>query len=428
MSRKERAIVLGAEHPRALAVLQSLGRARIPLIAIDHTAKPIGFHSRYLHKSFSVANSGEATLSLLDLLGKNGGGVLIPTTDDYLILISKHFESLSRRFTVTTPPWNLLQPLMSLSTLYSTAQQMGLKTPSFFQPNSENDLRTFLETLDFEKNSYLLKTRPGSVPADRQTGRFTKVAGSSRDEAFANALEIYNRLGEYPLIAKVVPGEAEQCIGACMVVNRNHEAVVGFCVRRLRLFTYSRGGPFVHPYALGSNVFCESVHDDDALAAAKRLVQEMKYFGPIAMEFRRNSLDNSLTLIKADPRPVRATSLSNALSMDIPLNLYHAFTSGKIDVASDYSNGVCWVWGTVFFDSLWKNRKSHPISKELVALLAKFWRIKAVANFSLYDPLPFLVDQKRWWSAFAKYVFPRLFRKVVKFPLKILYSGNRRLS
>jgi hypothetical protein len=145
----------------------------------------------------------------------------------------------------------------------------------------------FVQGLDFRDQSYLLKTKPGTVPADAHSGRFTKVAGSDPGEIKENCLEIYRRLGEFPVIVKVVPGEADRCIGVCMVVNKNHEAIVSYCVRRLRLFTYSRGGQFVHPYVLGANVFCESIHDEEAIEAARRrqmspllTLMELPGFGP----------------------------------------------------------------------------------------------------------------------------------------------------
>src|SRR5215475_7984907 len=77
-----RAIVLGAEHPRALAVIQALGRRNIPVVAIDHTSAPLGFRSRYVREKLAVANSKGATLALLEQLGKSGEGVIISTNDD----------------------------------------------------------------------------------------------------------------------------------------------------------------------------------------------------------------------------------------------------------------------------------------------------------------------------------------------------------
>lgn len=408
----QRAIILGAEHPRALAAIQALGRARIPIIAVDHTATPLGFCSRYVSKKFTVANCGDAALALLAQLGEDGGGVIIATNDDYLILVSKNFHSLSRHFALTTPPWDLLEPLIDITRFYETARKIGVRTPVFFKPKDEQEMLAFIQDLDFRNHSYLLKTRPGTVPADTRTGRLSKVAGSDAGEVKGNCLEIYNRLGEFPVIVEVVPGEADRCIGVCMVINENHEAIVCYCVRRLRLFTYSRGGQFVHPYELGANVFCESINDDEVVEAAKRLVRGMKYFGAIAIEFRRDSRDESLTLIKADPRPVRATSLSSALGLDLPLALYQEFTSRNANVASSYPDGVAWVWVSAYLSSMWENRRNRPILKELFTVLKGFGKIKAVANLDFRDPVPFLVEQQRWWHVLVKGLSRRLNKKL----------------
>ena len=394
---KQRAIVLGAEHPRSLAVIQALGRAGVSVVAADHRSSPLGFYSRYLVKKFHIENCNHAALTLLEQLGQNGGGMIIPTNDEYLILVSKNFHSLSRHFILTTPPWDLLEPLMDIPRFYEIAREIRIRTPDFFKPKDEQETQRFVQDLDFHNHNYLLKTTPGTVPADALTGRFTKVAGSDAGEAQENCREIYKRLGEFPVIVKVVPGEADRCIGVCMVVNQNHEAIVCYCVRRLRLFTYSRGGRFVHPYVLGANVFCESMHDDEAVEVAKRLVQRMKYFGPIALEFRRDSTNESLTLIKADPRPVRAMALSSALGLDVTLALYQEFTSRKTNVASSYPDGIAWVWLSQYLSSLWKNRTNRPIIKELLTLIKGFRKIKAVANLDLRDPMPFLMELRRWW-------------------------------
>ena len=401
---RERAIVLGAEHPRALACIQALGRAGVPIVAADHIPNALGFSSRYVVEKFHLEESDDAALALLERLGQNGGGMLLPTNDRYLILVAKHFHALSRRFILTTPPWELLRRLMELPSLYGTARGIGIRTPDFFQPRDERALLGYVRSLDFRKFQYLLKTCPGGAPADAVTGRYTKVAGSDVGEAGENCRQIYRRTGEFPLIVRVVPGEADRGIGVSMVVNRNREIAAAYCVRRLKLFTYSRGGQFVHPYALGANVFCESAHDDEAVEAAKRLALRMEYFGPLTLEFRRDSTDEGLTLIKADPRPVRATALSDALGLNIPMALYREFTGEKADIASSYPDGIAWVWVSQYLLSLSANRNNRIIVKELFSLLKNIGRIKAVANLDRSDPMPFLVELKRWLHRFTKSV------------------------
>jgi predicted ATP-grasp superfamily ATP-dependent carboligase len=383
----------------------------VSIVALDHVPSPLGFSSRYLSQKFHVENN-DAALALLERLGQNGGGMIVPTNDHYLILVSKNFDSLSRRFTLTTPPWEVLEPLMDLSRLYESARGIGIKTPDFFKPQDEREMRGFVGDLDFRGHHYLLRTRPEMGRADAATGRYTKVAGSDAPEMLENCREIYRRIGQFPLIVEVVPGEADRCLGVCMVVGRNHEALVSYCVRRLKLFTYSRGGRFVHPYELGANVFCESAHDDEAIEAAGKLVRRMKYFGPITLEFRRDSTDESLTLIKADPRPVRATALARALGMDVPLAVYREFTSQKPNVASSYPDGIAWIWVSEYLESLWQTRGNRAALKELLALVGRWRAIKAAANLDLRDPMPFLVELKRWSRRFASIRFNGLRKRL----------------
>ena len=390
------AIVLGLEHPRALAAVGSLGQAGIPVIGVDHRASAKGFSSRFLREKFRISADPDQALAFLEQLGERRGGVLIPTNDDYLILVAKHFDQLSRYFVLTMPPWEILGELMDQARCYALAAKAGVKTPRFFKPRDEEQLNDIISELDLEHHAYLLKTMPGTIPADPRTGRFTKVAGTDTRTIQDNCLEIFSRLGEFPMIVQVVPGEADRCIGVSMVVNREHEAVVSYCVRRLKLYTYSRSGGFVHPYELGANVYCESIHDDEATEAAIRFVRLAAYYGVITVEFRRDPSDDALTLIKADPRFVRATSLSTALGLDVPTALYHVFTDGQVETSRRYPEGVAWVWLIPYMETLWANRSNRPVRQELFALLRKAHRIKAWAYLNAHDPMPFLQDLAPW--------------------------------
>ncbi|HEY1373805.1 MAG TPA: hypothetical protein VGH50_15140 [Candidatus Binatia bacterium] len=405
-TRRERAIILGGEHPRALAFVQSLGRAGIEVLVVHYSKSPLSFYSRYAARAFTIESTDEAALKLLDELAP-GGGMIVATNDQYMVFVAKHYDALARNYILTTPSWETLRTMTDLSRFYPAARACGLNTPDFFKPGDEREMRDYIARLDF-RHSYLLRTPPATAPADAATGRFTKVAGDSAAEAIDNSLEIYRRLGEFPLIVKVVPGEADRCIGVSMVVDRSGEVSALHAIRRLKLFTYSSGGRFLHPYSLGSNVFCESAHDDEAAAAATRLVRHLGYFGPITLEFRRDSTNEKLVLIKADPRPVRATVLSRALGCDVPLALYRVFTGGKAEAAPAYADGVAWLWVSQYLSSLAANRNNRPVARELLALLLNFRRVKSMANYSSGDPLPLLVELKRYSFAFARRRLSRL--------------------
>jgi predicted ATP-grasp superfamily ATP-dependent carboligase len=391
-----RAIVLGLEHPRSVAAVHSLARAGIPVVGVDHESDAVGFASRRLTSKFLISDESEKALAFLESLGRDGGGVLIPTNDRYIIMVAKNIGRLSRYFSLTTPPWETLLSLMDISRCYPMAREVGIRTPAVFKPESEQDLARILSSLDLERHEFLLKTMPGSVPAHLAKGRNTRVAGMDRATIERECLEIFSRAGEFPAIAEVLGGTADRCIGVCMMVDRNHEAVLSYSIRRLKLHTYSKGGRFVHPYEMGANVYCQSTHDEEAEEAAKRLVRRARYYGPIAIEFRRDPADESLVLIKADPRFVRATRLSAAIGLDLPLAVYNVSAARPLAAARSYPDGVGWIWLTAYLTTLWENRADRSLRHELFSLLRNLSKVRAVAYLDLRDPWPFLVSLRRW--------------------------------
>ncbi len=388
--RPLRAIVMGVNgHPRSVAAVRSLARAGIPLISVKTTAVTQECYSRYVRRSVVVEPQEDQLLPFLESLAEEGG-VLFPVYDQYLRLVSMHADALAKKFILTIPPWKILSRMMDHALLYDIARQAGLNTPVFLKPTSETELRSMIDGLDLGNREYLLKTMPAIGAAELSTGRATKVAGTDRAAIRASCQEIFSRLGEYPLIVEVVPGEANQCYGVTMIVDRSHRPVLTYCTQRLKLQLYSRGG-FVHPYELGSNVYCESVRDEEAIEAAARLVKAAEYHGLITLEFRRDPRDRKLILIKADPRVVRATSISTALGMDTPAALYRLAVDGKIDAPRNYPLGVGWLWETALLETVWSNRDSHSMRREILAIARNFDRVKAFAFFSLDDPLPFIM-------------------------------------
>ena len=110
--------------------------------------------------------------------------------------------------------------VMDHAMLYRVAREVGVETPTFYKPEDEAALRTLVPTLDLGRREYLLKTVPGTVAAEARNGRYTKIASADAATFEAESREIAARLGEFPLIAEVVPGDATNCIGVCMLVDR----------------------------------------------------------------------------------------------------------------------------------------------------------------------------------------------------------------
>lgn len=412
--RSPKAIVLGlVPHPRCVATLRSLGRAGVEILGLDHEQPPHrGGYSRYLGGNYRILESRDAVLEHLLAMDPADGGILIPTTDDYLLLLAHNHERLSRIHKPSLPAWPDLRKVTDIVECYNLARACGLGTPDFWQAEDRESLETIIAGLDFQNRDYIVRTAPGTGPANPANFRFTKVAGRDPQAVRESCLEVHGRLGLFPAIVEVVPGEADRCLGVSLVADGNSDPVLAYCVRRLRLYTYARDhcrgdGQLTHPYELGSLVYCESTHDEEAIAAAAKLVKAARYQGPITVEFRRNAVDDGLTLIKCDPRVVRATSLSTALKMDVPEAVYRVFAGQEVAAEDDYEDGIAWLWISQFIEAVWNNRDDLAVRQELLALMRNWGRISTFAFADWRDPLPFLAHMQWRLGARLKQRFAR---------------------
>lgn len=404
---RPRAVVLGTELPRATAVIRSLGRAGIPVVAIDHRLRMPGAYSRYVCKSYLRRHvrdltrtkqsatgdwpfSSSEALAVLEEVGSSGGGVLIPTNDEYLQVVARNHARLSELFTVTCPPWEVLEPLMDKVRSYRLAEQAGLRVPGYFAPESIDEVGAIACRLDFASRAYVLKLdvwSPG--PTDPRSNAFTRPAGSDAAALVERCRDVLTRVGRLPIIQEVVPGGAERCIGVTMVVDRDHQPVLRYCTRRLKLYPYAQTGlTEKHPYELGANIYSESVHDEEAMAGATALARLARWSGVITVEFRRDADDGRLKFIKADLRVVNATSLSTALGLDVPTALYDVFTGRPRQREPSYRDGVAWIWIERYVRTLFANRRNREVRRQLLATLLNAHRFRAFGFLSWRDPGP----------------------------------------
>ncbi len=391
------AFILGVEHPRGIACVRSLARKNIAVVCVDHRFSSSGmpYSSRYAKKRLNIDPDSRDAIQRLEEYNRGQGGVLIPTNDEYLIFVAKNHQRLSSGFQLCSPTWDQLHPVMDRVRSSEMAQSVGIPTPMIYAPKDRNQLEQVLEQLDFSQYRYVLKLEIWTdATADTRLKRKTTYGGANADELRNRMLEIVQRTGEYPTIQELIPGETDMSIGVSMVVDQKGEISMPYCVRRLKLQTYSQVDDYRHPYDLGGNVFCETIHDPEAIALAQKLVGALDWIGAITVEFRRDARDGSLTFVKFDPRVIRSTTLAAAIGMDIPYTIYQIALGIYLEKYGDfvYPQGICWVWIDTFIHSLWTNRKQNSVRWELIGLFKRWRSIRAFAYWDIRDPLPFFIQ------------------------------------
>jgi len=356
-----------------------------------HSAQSVYVSSRRLARFHQLDADTERQLHYVENFGREiGRGFLVPTNDDNVAWVSQNRERLSKHFIIPLPDWEIVGEIFDRATCYTKAASIGINVPRHWSPECDAGMQELISTLEPDKSDYIIKTRSIlSAPANEAATRLTEAAPKHRTDILAKCEALRRRTGEIPMIQEVVPGAADSAIGVTMVISPKGEIVLAYCVRRLRLASYKIDAGYVHPYELGSVVWCETVHDDEALEAARELVRLFKYTGQITVEFRRDSRDGSLYLMKVEPRPVRATSLSTAIGMDIPTALYGVFRGETVKVAPEYPDGVGWLWTMAYGQSLVFN--AHHNRRDILRVLRGCRRIKAFAE-DFADPVPLI----RW--------------------------------
>jgi D-aspartate ligase len=397
-------VVFGTDHPSALGIVQSLGRIGVRVVAVDTHANARGFGSRYVESRHVIGPGLEDAWALLERL-RPGGGLLMATNDHYLTAIAQRAESLAESFVVPVPPWAVLGPLLRRTRSLELASEAGLRVPRYWAFSDAREMDAAIAMLDPE-SQYLVCRADFSRPCVVDTtgwGRSIKVSGPGAAAIRRDCHDVVARTGQHPVIVEIVPGASEAAVGVVALVDRTHEVVLSYCLRRRPLCTAQTGSTFVHPYSLGWQARCESTLDPEAEAAARALLRHVRYFGVAAVEFRRDARDGELVFVKLDMRVDRAVRLSTALGLDIPRATYELFALGrKPAVPVSYAAGTSWLWLSRYLDDLTDNRTRVAFGRELMDLAASARRTRAVAYLGRGDLRPFLTDLGRWARVWAR--------------------------
>jgi len=400
---RPRVIVLGADHPSALGIIQSLGPIGVPAVAIDTSPDARGFASRWVEERHVVGPRLEDSWTLLERL-RPGGGLLMATDDHYLTAIARRAESLAESFVVPVPGWDIMGPLLRRPCQLDLARAAGLRVPRYWTFADAGEMDAALAELDPQRQ-YLVCRDDFSRPCvvDATWGLSVTVSGPGIATIRRDCHDVLARTGQLPVVTEIVPGASEEAVGVVALVDRSHDVVLAYCQRRRPLRSVRTGDAFVHPYHVGWAARCESTHDPEAEEAARALVRHARYHGVALVEFRRDARDGGLVFVKLDMRVDRAIALSAVLGRDIVRATWELFALGTRSAApASYADGRSWLWLSRSLTDVARNRTRVVLGRELVDLLTSVRHASAVAYLGRGDSRPFVTDLGRWAGGWTR--------------------------
>jgi predicted ATP-grasp superfamily ATP-dependent carboligase len=149
-------------HQNGLGIARALGRASVPVIAVSGEANDAYGATRYARKVVCPDLRDRGLIDTLLTIGRSldQPGILIPTTDRSVTLLSEHRDALAVGFRHSLPDAGLIRELTDKSTIDRYATAHGFLSPRTFEIDREDDLDACRSALTFP---CILKPRTKTV-------------------------------------------------------------------------------------------------------------------------------------------------------------------------------------------------------------------------------------------------------------------------
>ncbi len=296
------ALVIGGNQ-MALGVVRSLGRSGIPVwvLADDHL---VAATSRYTRRTLKWPARQEDQLQLLLDLPEDlvHGWVLFPTGDEDVELVSRHHFLLSKRFRITTAPWETVRWAHDKRLTYHLAERLGIDHPWTRYPADREEV----STLDCTFPAIL---KPAMKEGINPLTRAKAWRVENREELLARYDEACKIVPpDKVMIQTLIPGggEAQYSYAALCLEGRPLATLVA---RRTRQYPLDFGR---------SSSYVETVDCPEIEEPSRRFLAETCFTGLVELEFKRDCRDGRYKLLDVNPRLWAWHTLGRRAGVDFP--------------------------------------------------------------------------------------------------------------
>jgi D-aspartate ligase len=306
-AQRAAAVVVDVGWVNGLAAIRSLGRAGVPVLALDHRRGALGFRSRYAQPVLCPdPQDEEAFASFLAELGEalDVPAPVFPTHDEPLNAIARAGERLGAGFRFPFPAWDVLGRIQSKRGQLEAAARAGIAVPRWAAPASAAGARAAADEL-----GYPVLVKPSSTEGFKR--RFGRQA--FRCENAEEAERAYAEAEDYePLVQELIPGGDELLYTLGSYLAADGEPLGVFCGRKLRQT----------PPGVGTCRVGEAVWVEDVVDGGLALLRALGHTGLSQVEFKRDPRDGALRLMEVNPRLWQWHALAAACGVDLPRIAY----------------------------------------------------------------------------------------------------------
>lgn len=326
------AVVLQASGPNSVAIIRSLGRLGVPVIACDQDSRALGLLSKYATPWFTrdALTDPEGFAEDILALGARlpARGVLFPTHDEAISALGPHEDRVAEYFERPWSPWDRMQRTMDKSGQHAAARTIGFPVPLTVEPTGDDDIVAAASELRFP---VILK--PRLSPDFRKKFRTQVLECADPEELLRN----WELAAPYePQISEVIPGGDERIWSLGSYRGANGERWASFTGRKLRQY----------PTRFGTGRSAEAHWDPDYAARCHALLDELEFHGISQLETKRDPRDGRDYLIEVNTRSWLWVGLATAVGVNLPLAAYLDAIGSPRQWPEGHRSGLRWVLAT----------------------------------------------------------------------------------
>ena len=364
-------------HQGCLGVIRSLGRAGVPVFAVQPKRFIPSGASRYLSGKFywkgEETNSGQFLEFMADLAAKlSRPAILVPTDDLSAVLIAENAEALGSTFRFPRPRATLPRSLANKRKLYELCRKLGIACPATQFPESRE------EFLDFARRARLPVVVKAIEPWSAPKALRSTVIVSERTD-LVNYCDTRQVPPASVLIQEMIPSSASE-----------DWFVHGYCDSRsnpLAMFTGVKLRSY--PPSAGPTTLGRSVRNDFLRQQAADLTKAIGFWGIMDLDFKFDKRDGRYNLLDFNPRlGAQFRLFRTGAGVDV-VRAMHLDLTGRAMEAAPQIEGRTFLSEVHDLPAGWACFRNGTLTlKEWFGSLRK---IDETAWFSPDDPWPFLV-------------------------------------
>jgi D-aspartate ligase len=327
-SSRTPAVVVDVGWVNGLAAIRTLGRGRVPVIALDRQSSALGFRSRYALGLVcpDPVEDEDGFVALLAAIGDALGrpAPIFPTHDAELGAVARAAPALAGRFLYPFPHWESLERIQRKRVQLEEADAAGVPIPATAYPESAAEALAAAES-----TGYPVLVKPSDPIGFRRRFRrqaFRCTTQRDLERAYADAEPFA------PMVQELIPGGDDELYTLGSYVAADGEPLGLFSGRKLR-----QTPPVVGTCRVGEAVWVPEVVDQGL-----RLLARLGFHGLSQVEFKRDPRDGRYKLMEVNPRLWQWHGLAAACGVDLVRIAYRDLTGNRPAPVRTHVAGKRW--------------------------------------------------------------------------------------